>query len=105
MTREEFNKLYDLLELANPGEYEYNGEDTISNEVRRGIWISIINLEDTQGKDSWSDCYDLRNANGKLWERHVLDLQGKRLEIIEDVKRAAEKVFSDTVSRSVSELR
>ena len=94
MTREEFNKLYDLLELANPGEYEYNGEDTISNEVRRGIWISINNLEDTQGKDSWSDCYDLRNANGKLWERHVLDLQGKRLEIIEGVKRAAEKVFS-----------
>lgn len=37
MTREEFNKLYDLLELANPGEYEYNGEDIISNEVRRGI--------------------------------------------------------------------
>lgn len=94
MTREEFKKLYDLLELANPGEYEYNGEDTISNEVRRGIWISINNLEDTQGKDSWSDCYDLRNANGKLWERHVLDLQGKRLEIIEDVMRAAEKVFS-----------
>ena len=29
MTREEFKKLYDLLELANPGEYEYNGEDTI----------------------------------------------------------------------------
>ena len=48
MTREEFKKLYDLLELANPGEYEYNGEDTISNEVRRGIWVSIINLEDTQ---------------------------------------------------------
>ena len=93
-TSEAFNKLYDLLELANPGEYEYNGEDIISNEVRRGIWVSIINLEDTQGKDSWSDCYDLRNANGKLWERHVLDLQGKRLEIIEDVKRAAEKVFS-----------
>ena len=46
MTREEFKKLYDLLELANPGEYEYNGEDTISNEVRRGIWVSIINLED-----------------------------------------------------------
>ena len=79
MTREEFKKLYDLLELANPGEYEYNGEDTISNEVRRGIWVSIINLEDTQGKDSWSDCYDLRNANGKLWERHVLDLQGKKM--------------------------
>ena len=95
MTREEFKKLYDLLELANPGEYEYNGEDTISNEVRRGIWVSIINLKDTQGKDSWSDCYDLRNANGKLWERHVLDLQGKRLEVIEEVKRAAEKVFSD----------
>lgn len=94
MTREEFKKLYDLLELANPGEYEYNGEDTISNEVRRGIWVSIINLEDTQGKDSWSDCYDLRNATCKLWERHLLDLQGKRLEIIEDVKRAAEKVFS-----------
>lgn len=37
MTREEFKKLYDLLELANPGEYEYNGEDIISNEVRRGI--------------------------------------------------------------------
>ena len=26
MTYEQFKKLYDLLELANPGEYEFDGE-------------------------------------------------------------------------------
>lgn len=26
MTREEFKKLYEALELANPGEYEFDGE-------------------------------------------------------------------------------
>lgn len=100
MTHEEFKKLYDLLELANPGEYEYDGKDVISTHVYKGIWVSICNYvytdgEDyTEGKHSWSDCYDLRNANGKRWERHVLDLQGKRLEIIEEVMRAADQVFS-----------
>lgn len=94
MTREEFKKLYETLELANPGEYEYNGEDTISNEVRRGIWVSIYNDSQAEGKDSWGYCYELRNANCKLWERHISDLQGKRLEIIEEIKHAADQVFT-----------
>lgn len=92
MTREEFKKLYKVLEDANPGEYEYDGEDIISTHIFKGIWVSIINVVDIEGKDSWSDCYDLRNANGKLW--HVEDLRRKRQEIIEEVQNAAENVFT-----------
>lgn len=90
MTHEEFKQLYEVLDYANPGEYEYDGEDIISTHIYKGIWVTIINDVQNEGKDSWSDCYDLRNANGKLWERHVLDLQGKRLAIIEEVEHVLE---------------
>lgn len=105
MTREEFKKLYDLLELANPGEYEYDENDVISTHVYKGIWVSIYNYvytegeDHTEGKHSWSDCYDLRNANGRLWERHILDVQGKRLAIVDEVRSAAEKVFSPEIDK------
>lgn len=93
MKCEEFKKLYDLLQAENSGEYEYDGKDIISTHIYKGIWVFIINDIHIEGKDSWHDCYDLKNANGKLLVQDVLDLQRKRWAIIEDVKRAIDKVI------------
>lgn len=90
MTQDEFKHLYDVLAENNPGEYEYDGDAVISTHICKGIWVDIVNDAGSEGKDSWSTCYDLRNANGKLWERHVLDLEGKKQDIEEEVSRALE---------------
>lgn len=65
--------------------------------MTREEFKKIYNIE---GKDSWSDCCDLRNANGKLW--HVEDLRRKRQEIIEEVQNAAENVFTRPIWRKRS---
>lgn len=39
-----------------------------------GIWFTILNEEE---EDGWSTCIELREAIGKLWERHLADLEGR----------------------------
>ena len=76
MTYEKFKALSTALE-EEFGEVLYDGKDTISVKVHifgcSGIWITILNLEE---EDSWSTCIELREANGRLWERHLADLEG-----------------------------
>lgn len=76
MTYEKFKALSTALE-EEFGEVLFDGKDTISVKVHifrcSGIWITILNVEE---EDSWSTCIELREANGKLWERHLADLKG-----------------------------
>ena len=32
-------------------------------------------------EDCWSTCIELREANGKLWERHLADLEGQEQQL------------------------
>ena len=76
MTYEKFKALSTALE-EDFGEVLFDGKDTISVKVYifgcSGIWITILNVEE---EDCWSTCIELREANGKLWERHLADLKG-----------------------------
>ena len=75
MTYEKFKALFAALE-EEFGEVLFDGKDTISVKVHifrcSGIWITILNEEE---EDCWSTCIELREANGKLWERHLADLE------------------------------
>lgn len=78
MTYEKFKALSTALEEEfSEGEVLFDGKDTISVKVHifgcSGIWITILNVEE---EDCWSTCIELREANGKLWERHLADLDG-----------------------------
>ena len=81
MTYEKFKALSTALE-EDFGEVLFDGKDTISVKVYifgcSGIWITILNLEE---EDSWSTCIELREANGRLWERHLADLEGQEQEL------------------------
>ena len=86
MTYEKFKALSKALEEECPqGEVLFDGKDTISVKVHifgcSGIWITILNEEE---EDGWSTCIELREANGKLWERHLADLEGQK-QYLEDL--------------------
>ena len=78
MTYEKFKALSTALE-EEFGEVLFDGKDTMSVKVHifgcSGIWITILNVEE---EDCWSTCIELREANGKLWERHLADLDGQK---------------------------
>jgi len=80
MCPEVFTALFAALKEEFPqGEVLFDGKDTISVKVHifgcSGIWITILNEEE---EDGWSTCIELREANGKLWERHLADLEGQK---------------------------
>ena len=80
MTQEQFAVLYAALKEEHPGdEVLFDGKDTISVKVHifgcSGIWITILNEEEGE---SWSTCIDLKDACGRLWERHLADLEGQK---------------------------
>lgn len=80
MCPEVFTALFAALKEEFPqGEVLFDGRDTISVKVHifgcSGIWITILNEEE---EDGWSTCIELREANGKLWERHLADLEGQK---------------------------
>ena len=81
MTYEKFKALSTALE-EEFGEVLFDGKDTISVKVHifgcSGIWITILNVEE---EDCWSTCIELREANGRLWERHLADLEGWEQEL------------------------
>ena len=81
MTYEKFKALSTALE-EDFGEVLFDGKDTISVKVYifgcSGIWITILNVEE---EDCWSTCIELREANGRLWERHLADLEGQEQEL------------------------
>lgn len=60
----------------------FDGKDTISVKVHifrcSGIWITILNVEE---EDCWSTCIELREANGKLWERQWGALEGQKQDL------------------------
>ena len=81
MTYEKFKALSTALE-EEFGEVLYDGKDTISVKVHifrcSGIWITILNVEE---EDCWSTCIELREANGKLWERQWGALEGQKQDL------------------------
>ena len=81
MTYEKFKALFAALE-EEFGEVLFDVKDTISVKVHifrcSGIWITILNVEE---EDCWSTCIELREANGKLWERHLADLEGQEQQL------------------------
>ena len=81
MTYEKFKALSTALE-EDFGEVLFDGKDTISVKVYifgcSGIWITIFNVEE---EDCWSTCIELREAKGRLWERHLADLEGQEQEL------------------------
>lgn len=98
MTREKFQTLYKALKDKNP-EYvfQYDGKDTISVPTSvfgtKGIWISILNDDrETDDDASWSTCLDLKDANGKLWERQLSDLEGQREAVVECVEECLKTI-------------
>ena len=60
----------------------FDGKDTISVKVHifrcSGLWITILNVEE---EDCWSTCIELREANGKLWERQWGALEGQKQDL------------------------
>ena len=83
MCPEVFAALFVALKEEFPeGEVLFDGKDTISVKVHifrcSGIWITILNVEE---EDCWSTCIELREANGKLWERHLADLEGQEQQL------------------------
>lgn len=80
MCPEVFTALFAALEEEFPqGEVLFDGKDTISVKVHifgcSGIWITIWNEEE---EDGWSTCIELREASGRLWERHLADIECQR---------------------------
>jgi len=95
MNQEIFKKLYETLSENNPtGEFEYNGDDIISHEIRKGIWLNILNHSDDEDKDAWGWYYELRNANAKLWDRHISEIDEKRQNITEYVQYVIDEIAS-----------
>ena len=83
MTYEKFKALFAALKEEFPeGEVLFDGKNTISVKVHifgcSGIWITILNVEE---EDCWSTCIELREAKGRLWERHLADLEGWKQEL------------------------
>ena len=80
MTQEQFAALYAALKEEYPGdEVLFDGKDAISVKVHifgcSGIWFTILHEEE---EDGWSTCIELREASGRLWERHMADLEGQK---------------------------
>ena len=83
MTYEKFKALFAALKEEFPeGEVLFDGKNTISVKVYifrcSGIWIAILNEEE---EDCWSTCIELREAKGRLWERHLADLEGQEQQL------------------------
>lgn len=83
MTQEQFAALYAALKEEYPGdEVLFDRKDTISVKAQlfgcSGIWITILNVEE---EDCWSTCIELMEANGRLWERHLADLEGQEQQL------------------------
>jgi len=95
MSPENFTSLYEAMKERYPSfNFQYDGEGTISHELSifgiSGIWVNIINVSDADDDNdfSYSVCYDLRNANGQLCDRHLGDLEQGKADVIQCLQEA-----------------
>lgn len=95
MTTENFTRLYEVMNERYPSfKFQFDGAETISHKLSipgtSGIWVNIINGPDTEDDNdfSWHVCYELKNANGQLLDRHFSDLEQGKTDVMQCLREA-----------------